>query len=255
LTSGTVLNVGGTALTNSVSCASDGNCVVAGHYTDATGRWQPFFAEEKDGTWEGTSTVPGIAALDAGHFSDLQSVSCPSAGNCAALGFYTDASGNGQVFMVDEVNGVWGSPAKLPGQSSQGHFSTQSVVSCWSAGNCVTGGVIITPTALQAIVSVESPATSAALARNTATVQFGHEQSARLTINVTPQTGGTPAGDVTIKAGQRILATVPLTGGQATWTMPPKKLRPGTYRLTGTYASSNGYDPATTGQRTFVVTG
>jgi len=255
LTSSTDLNVGGTALTNSVSCASDGNCVVVGHYTDATGRWQPFFGEEKDGTWQNTSTVTGISALDVGHFSDLQSVSCASAGNCAAIGFYTDASGTGQVFTIDEVNGTWGSAAKLPGPSNQGIFSPQSVVSCWSAGNCASGGVIATSTALQAIVSVESPATSAALARNTSTVQFGHEQSLRLTINVKPQTGGTPAGDVTIKAGQRTLATVPLTSGQATWTMPAKKLRPGTYRLTGTYTSSNGYDPATTGKRTLVVTG
>jgi hypothetical protein len=255
LTSSTDLNVGGTALTNSVSCASDGNCVVVGHYTDATGRWQPFFGEEKDGTWQNTSTVPGIAALDVGHFSDLQSVSCASAGNCAAIGFYTDASGTGQVFTIDEVNGTWGSAAKLPGPSNQGIFSPQSIVSCWSAGNCTSGGVVATPTGLQSIVSVESPAASAALARNTSTVQFGHEQSLHLTINVKPETGGTPAGDVTIKAGQRALATVPLTNGQATWTMPAKKLRPGTYRLTGTYTSSNGYESATTGQRTLVVTG
>jgi hypothetical protein len=37
--------------------------------------------------------------------------------------------------------------------------------------------------------------------------------------------------------------------------MPAKKLRPGTYRLTGTYTSSNGYEPATTAKRTLVVTG
>ena len=254
LTSSTVLNVGGTALTNAVSCASDGNCVVVGHYTDATGRWQPFFAEEAGGTWQSASTVPGIAALDVGHFSDLQSVSCPSPGNCAALGFYTDASGNGQPFTADEVDGTWGSAAKLPGQSGQGHFFPQSTVSCWSAGNCVTGGVVLTSTALQAIASVESPAASATLATNTAMVKFGQEQLAQLTINVKPKTGGTPAGTVTISAGQTTLAVVPLKGGKATWTFPPKKLRPGTYQLTATYASTNGYDPVTSAKKKFVVT-
>jgi hypothetical protein len=254
LTSSTALNVGGTALTNSVSCASDGNCVVAGHYTDATGRWQPFLAEETGGTWQATIPVPGIAALDAGHFSDLQSVSCASPGNCAATGFYTDASGNGQVLTTDEVNGTWGSAARLPGQPGQGPFSPQSTVSCWSAGHCVSGGVIATPAGLQALVSVESPAASATLAANTATVQFGHEQSARLAINVKPKTGGTPAGNVTIKAGATTIAVVPLQGGKATWTFPPKKLRPGTYQLTGTYASSNGYAPVTTAKKKLVVT-
>jgi hypothetical protein len=163
-----VLNAGGVALPNSVSCASAGNCVVVGHYTDATGRWQPFIGEETGGTWQNASPVAGIGALDAGHFAELQSVSCPSPGSCAASGFYSDAGGNGQVFTTDEVNGTWGGAAQLPGQSSQGHFSPQSHVSCWSAGSCVMGGVVATPTGLQAIVSVESPTASPTLAATTA---------------------------------------------------------------------------------------
>jgi hypothetical protein len=127
-------------------------------------------------------------------------------------------------------------------------------VSCWSAGKCATGGVIATSTALQARVSVESPAASATLTTNTATVKFGQEQSARLTINVKPKTGGTPAGTVTVNAGQTAIAVVTLKQGKATWTFPPKKLRPGTYQLTATYASSNGYDPVTSAKKKFVVT-
>jgi hypothetical protein len=254
LTSSTALNVGGTALANSVSCASDANCVVVGHYTDATGRWQPFVAEEKDGTWQNTMPVPAIATLDAGHFSDLQSVSCASPGNCAALGFYTDASGHGQVFTTDEVNGTWGSAARLPGPSNHGVLSPQSDVSCWSPGNCVTGGVVAMPAALQAIASVESPDASAALATNTSKVRFGHEQSVQLAISLKPKTGGTPAGDVTVMAGSKAIAVVTLKRGKATWTFPAKELRPGTYQLTGTYTSSNGYAPATTAKKKLVVT-
>ena len=69
-----------------------------------------------------------------------------------------------------------------------------------------------------------------------------------------PKTGGTPKGNVTIKAGTTTLAVVTLKGGNATWTFPPKKLRPGTYQLTATYASSNGYDPVITAKKNFVVT-
>jgi hypothetical protein len=228
--------------------------VVVGHYTDNIGRWQPFIAEKTGGVWQNAMPVSGIAALDVGHFSELQSVSCPSAGNCAASGLYTDANGNGQVFTVDEVNGTWGSPAKLPGQSNQGVFSPQSHMACWSAGNCAAGGVVATSTGLQAIVSVESPAASATLAANTATVRFGQEQSAQLTIKVKPQTGGIPAGTVTISAGQTTLAVVPLKRAKATWTFPPKALRPGTYQLTATYTSSNAYAPATSAKKKFVVT-
>jgi hypothetical protein len=42
--------------------------------------------------------------------------------------------------------------------------------------------------------------------------------------------------------------------GQASWTFPPKKLRPGTYQLAGTYTSTNGYHPVTTAKKKFVVT-
>ena len=103
-------------------------------------------------------------------------------------------------------------------------------------------------------MSVESPATSATLATSTATVKFGQEQAAQLTINVKPKTGGTPAGTVTVKAGQTTIAVVTLKRGKGTWTFPPKKLRPGTYPLTGAYTSSNGYNPATTAKKKFVVT-
>ena len=118
----------------------------------------------------------------------------------------------------------------------------------------MTGGVVAASTGLQAIVSVESPTASATLATNTAMVKFGQEQAAQLAIRVKPETGGTPAGTVTIRAGQTTLAVVPLNRGKATWTFPPKKLPPGTYQLTATYASTNGYDPVTSAKKKFVVT-
>jgi len=227
---GSITTGGGHSEINAVSCATGNYCVAVGETSTDQFSDRATLAVDLGGTWQQAMILPGVGTSS----SQALSVSCPSPGNCAARGFYTDASGNGQVFTTDEVNGVWGSAAKLPGQSSQGHFSTQSHVSCWSAGNCVTGVVVATTTGLQAIVSVESPA---ALAANTATVKFGQEQSAQLAIKVKPETGGTPAGQVTVSAGQTTLAVVTLKRGKATWTFPPKKLRPGTYQLTATYAS------------------
>jgi len=244
---GSITTGGGHSEINAVSCATGNYCVSVGETSTDQFSDRATLAVDLGGTWQQAMILPGVGTSS----SQALSVSCPSPGNCAARGFYTDASGNGQVFTTDQVNGVWGSAAKLPGQSSQGHFSTQSHVSCWSAGNCVTGGVVATTTGLQAIVSVESPA---ALAANTATVKFGQEQSAQLAIKVKPETGGTPAGQVTVSAGQTTLAVVTLKRGKATWTFPPKKLRPGTYQLTATYASSNGYDPVTSAKKKFVVT-
>jgi hypothetical protein len=71
-----------------VSCASAGNCSAAGHYTDSAGSFPPFVVSEVNGTWQSAEEVPGIAALNQGEDAGIKSVSCPSAGNCSAGGYY-----------------------------------------------------------------------------------------------------------------------------------------------------------------------
>jgi len=41
--------------------------------------------------------------LNAGGNASTDSVSCVSAGNCAAVGDYTDGSGHTQAFVVNQV--------------------------------------------------------------------------------------------------------------------------------------------------------
>jgi hypothetical protein len=53
-------------------------------------------------TWGIADEVPGTAALNHEN-AETTSVSCASAGNCSAGGFYTDGSGHRQVF--GETNG------------------------------------------------------------------------------------------------------------------------------------------------------
>jgi hypothetical protein len=65
-------------------------------------------AAASGGTWGTAEEVPGIAALNQGGFAmftSVSSVSCGSAGNCSAGGFYQDGSGHQQVFVVGETNG------------------------------------------------------------------------------------------------------------------------------------------------------
>jgi len=149
------LNAGGNAGPTSVSCASAGNCVAGGYYTDMTGAQDAFVAEEKGGTWGNAMPVPGSIALNAGGVANVQNISCPSTGNCAVSGFYTDANGNEQIFVADEVNGTWGDATRLPGPASTGNNSGAHVA-CWSAGNCTAGGAIITSGHLQALVATET---------------------------------------------------------------------------------------------------
>src|SRR5215471_9624609 len=70
------------------------------------------------GTWGKAKEVPGTASLNAGGFAAVTSVSCASAGNCSAAGYYIDGAGDQQVFVVTETNGTWGTAVKVPGLTS-----------------------------------------------------------------------------------------------------------------------------------------
>ena len=137
-----VLNAGGHAEVYSVSCASAGNCSGGGYYHDIALSTQAFVVTEKNGTWGKAEEVPGSAALNAGGNALVNSVSCASAGNCGAGGYYVDGSSHMQAFVVSEKNGAWGNAATIPGLGALNAGGSAEVgsVSCASAGNCSAGG-------------------------------------------------------------------------------------------------------------------
>ena len=136
------LNVRGLAVVTSVSCASAGNCAAGGNYADALGRMQAFVASERNGRWGKAIEVPGSGTLNALGLARVTSVSCGSAGNCAAGGFYFDGHSHQQAFVVSERNGTWGKAIEVPGSGALNAGGDASVgsVSCALAGNCAAGG-------------------------------------------------------------------------------------------------------------------
>jgi len=134
------LNRGGNANVTSVSCASPGNCGAGGIYRDGTRHFQAFVVSQVSGTWHTAIEVPGTAALNQGGDASITSVSCASAGNCSAGGFYGDSSGE-HAFVVSQINGTWQKAIEVPGAAlNQGGLADITSVSCASAGNCGAGG-------------------------------------------------------------------------------------------------------------------
>src|SRR5258706_12154834 len=136
------LNTGGEAEVQSVSCAAAGNCSAGGYSTGRSGHHQVFMASQGHGTWRTAKEVPGTATLNKGGNANISAVSCGSAGNCSAGGYYTDGSGHTQAFVVSEVNGTWHTAKEVPGTAAlnkRGNAAVSSV-SCVSAGNCSAGG-------------------------------------------------------------------------------------------------------------------
>jgi hypothetical protein len=136
------LNTGGSAVTVSVSCASAGNCGAGGGYTDSSGHGQAFVVSEVNGTWRTATRLPGVAALNAGGNAQVTAVSCASAGDCGAVGGYTDGSGHAQAFVASEMNGTWRTAEEVPGLAAlnAGGNAAIASVSCASAGHCGAAG-------------------------------------------------------------------------------------------------------------------
>jgi hypothetical protein len=136
------LNVGPLAQANSVSCGSPGNCGAGGFYSSSGVHGQAFVVSQVSGRWQRAIEVPGTAALNAGGNAQASSVSCGSAGNCSAGGFYTDHRNRGQAFVVREIGGHWLNAIEVPGTAAlnAGGNARVTWVSCASAGNCAAGG-------------------------------------------------------------------------------------------------------------------
>jgi hypothetical protein len=129
------------AQVSSISCASAGNCAAGGYYTDVNLAQQAFLMNETKGVWGNATQVPGVHTLEQNNWSYVTSISCATVGNCAAGGVYS-GSGDYQVFVVNEKNGVWGKATEVPGTAilnSSGYAELNSI-SCGSAGNCSAGG-------------------------------------------------------------------------------------------------------------------
>src|SRR5215472_579850 len=157
------LNGGGYATVNSVSCPSAGNCSAGGSYTTAAPLTQAFVVVETNGTWGKARLVPGSAALNKRGLAQVNSVSCASAGNCSAGGFYLDASFNTQAFVVSESGGTWGSAKEIPGTAALDQRAPGAVtdsVSCGAPGDCsATGSYTDSYGAQQAFVAGQSSGT------------------------------------------------------------------------------------------------
>jgi hypothetical protein len=98
------LNTGGSAGLLTVSCPSAGDCSAGGSYAhNSASNQQAFVVNETKGTWGTAEEVPGTAALNVGGGAQITSVSCVSAGNCGAAGYYSGGKGKEQAFVVNET--------------------------------------------------------------------------------------------------------------------------------------------------------
>jgi hypothetical protein len=145
----TALNSGGYGEVNSISCASAGNCSLVGQYENAhritsvyDGQFESFVASEVNGTWSNAEEAPNSAVLNTSGAANLNSISCISAGNCSAGGYYQATAKHREAFVINEISGKWHDALEVPHISVLNRYGDAMVnsLSCASAGRCSAGG-------------------------------------------------------------------------------------------------------------------
>jgi len=89
-------------------------------------------------TWAAAQPFPGFTASNA----TVQAITCPSVGNCVAVGYTSSAASTNVPIVSAETNGVWGSAQVINGTGSLGNGSGGMLtnVSCGGPGDCTATG-------------------------------------------------------------------------------------------------------------------
>jgi hypothetical protein len=238
-----------------LSCASPGDCAIGGTYLPTAGKYEAYVLTEVNGTWGGVRAVPGLAVKNVGNQAGVLSLSCGSAGNCVAAGYYADEKSDysNQGFVVAETAGRWGNAQRVPGITTlnTGDLTAVSSVSCVHEGFCAAGGwyagggfAFVVQTLLH---------TTAALSLSAAKTTYGREQSEKLSVAVASAAPAVPFGKVTVKAGAKSVCVITLKSGRGTCALTARELGAGTCHLTAVYAATGDFTASASAAKTLVV--
>ena len=110
--------------------------------------------------WSRYSEISGIDSVNTGQEAKILSVSCSSAGNCTAGGYYRTqvAYTYSVAFVATQTDGVWGPQLPIPSMPVPAgpQEAKVSSVSCSSAGNCTVGGQYLDNIGYQAFVATQT---------------------------------------------------------------------------------------------------
>jgi hypothetical protein len=127
---------------NSVSCTAPGTCAVVGGYYDANSNQQGLLLNQNDGGWTVGVQAPLPGNALSTQAATLNSVACTGAGDCTAVGQYTQSNGTFQGLLLTESAGSWqqGVEAVLPATAASNQDVALDSVACIAYESCVVAG-------------------------------------------------------------------------------------------------------------------
>jgi hypothetical protein len=144
---------------SSVSCTGPRSCIAVGYYDSAI---KAMAASESAGRWARAQAVSALPPkADATQPYTLSAVSCAKAGDCVAVGSYTDKAGTERIWMVSESAGHWVRPRQilLPANAATGALSDAAAfgVDCTASGYCAADGLYNTRSSIVTAIVADFP--------------------------------------------------------------------------------------------------
>lgn len=128
-----------------MACANAGACVAVGSYEYDHGNMTDGLIETlSHGTWTFTKAPLPADAVTGNHTAILQSVACPAADKCVAVGGY-QGQGSASPGLIETLSqGTWTpSEAPLPAGAALTRQASINDVTCPAAGTCVAVGTYV----------------------------------------------------------------------------------------------------------------
>jgi hypothetical protein len=114
-----------------ISCASFGNCLATGVYTDIGYNSQGLLLSEAGGIWQSGQESPLPRNASGVQYAAADQSDCTGAGDCTVIGQYNNRSGDVLGYLLSEQNGTWGhaTELQLPAVSSaEERLSLQAIL-------------------------------------------------------------------------------------------------------------------------------
>lgn len=114
-----------------ISCASVGNCLATGVYTDIGYNSQALLLSEVDGDWQ--AGVESPLPRDAGQqqYAVANQADCTGAGDCTVIGQYDNHRGDVLGYMLSEQGGAWSHATELrlpPVSATEARLSLKAIL-------------------------------------------------------------------------------------------------------------------------------
>ena len=125
---------------NSVSCPTRLICFGVGEYENGMAQTRPMAAKQLAGSWFKAVDISPPTDAQISPQAMLNSIDCPSASKCWAVGSYLDQGLHKQAMAVKFTAGTWGQAIKIGVPADSAGFASLASIACPTPSTCIAVG-------------------------------------------------------------------------------------------------------------------